>query len=442
MDFLLPLFAAALGAAAAWFAARAGADRRTAAALATLKDQHAEALRRAEADLAGARADVRNATDRADRAENELGALRTRHEADREKLAALEREHETLSGRLQTEFENLSTRILEQNAKKFAEQSQANLAGVLDPLKVRIGEFQEQVKAAYDTELREKASLKEQINQLAGLNREMSLEAQNLVKALKGESKTQGNWGEMILERVLERSGLTKGSEYDTQQGYKETGTGRTVFPDAVVKLPQAKHIIIDSKVSLVAYERHVSAEDEAARAAALKEHLASIRSHVKALSGKEYHNLEGMNSPDFVLLFIPVEPAFLTAIQADPDLYNEAFGQDIIIVSPTTLLATLSTIKSVWRQEYRNKNAEEIARQAGALHAKFVGFLGDFDKVGKQLDQLRTTFDAADNKLRSGKGNLVSGTAKLEKLGAKVKASKSLAAVGEPDSDAEDSDD
>ncbi len=291
---------------------------------------------------------------------------------------------------------------------------------LLNPLGEKLEAFKKKVEETYDDENRQRATLKEQIKQMAELNKTMSEDAKNLTKALKGDSKTQGNWGEVILQRILEKSGLRKDEEYFVEQSVT-MDDGRRIRPDVVVRLPDEKFLVIDSKVSLTAYEQFSSAEDEADQERALKEHINSIRTHVKGLSEKNYQHIHGDRSPDFVLLFIPIEPAFGAALQHDSNLYYEAFDKNIVIVSPSTLLATLATIDSVWKQEYQNKNAMEIAKRGGALYDKFVLFVESMNDIGQRIRQTQDSYDEAMGRLSTGAGNLVRQAEMIRKLGAKT---------------------
>lgn len=316
-------------------------------------------------------------------------------------------------------FQNVSQKIVESNAKKLSEDHQERLFQVLNPLKERLENFEQKVQNAYEVENRERFSLRKEIEKLVTLNNAMSEEAKNLTRALKGESKTQGNWGELVLSRVLESSGLREGEEYITQG--KDMGLrdeeGKLRQPDIVVKLPENKHLLIDAKVSLTAYERFSSAEDDDQRLSAINEHLISVRRHVQQLSDKHYAQLSGINSPEFVLMFMPIEPAFHLSVQSDSDLYNYAWDRKIVLVSPTTLLATLRTVSSVWKMERRNHNAEEIARLGGALYDKLVGFVQEVESIGTYLDRAQRAQQQAMNKLRDGKGSLTSRAEILKEL-------------------------
>ncbi len=355
---------------------------------------------------------------------NHLTSARSASAHLEERLAEQKGELEKLNERFKTEFENLANRILEEKSQKFTEQNKQSIDGILTPLRERIKDFEDKVQKVYDTEAAERNVLKGEIKQLMSLNQVMHQDAQNLTKALKGDSKIQGNWGEFILESILEKSGLVKDREYQTQQSIT-TEDGKRYQPDVIINLPDGKCLIVDSKVSLVAYERLVNAEDENLRMIALKEHSVSLKNHIKGLSDKNYQQLYGIKSLDFVLLFIPIEPAFAAAMQFDNQLFNDAFERNIVIVSPSTLLATLRTVANIWRQEYQNKNAIEIANKAGDMYDKFVGFVDDLIAVGTKMRDSQKAYEGAMNKLKDGNGNLVKRAEDLKKLGAK--ASKSL---------------
>ncbi len=332
-------------------------------------------------------------------------------------------EVEQLQKRFTTEFENLANKIFEEKSRKFTDQNKVNITEVLKPLGEKIKEFEKRVDDTNKESIARNSALKEQILGLKELNQRITKEAENLTKALKGDSKAQGNWGEFILESILEKSGLVKDREYFIQQSITNE-EGRRLQPDVILKLPENKSIIIDSKVSLVAYERFVADEDVASQEANRKAHLLSIRQHIKGLSEKEYQNLELGKGLDFVLMFIPIEPAFTLAVQSDPELFSDAYTKNIVIVSPTTLIATLRTIASIWKQEYQNRNALEIAKQGGDLYDKFVGFIEDYKKIGAQLNQARSTYEDAGKKLYTGKGNIIRRTELLKDLGAKANKS------------------
>ncbi|SHF77692.1 DNA recombination protein RmuC [Flavobacterium segetis] len=332
-------------------------------------------------------------------------------------------EVEKLQDKFTKEFENLANKILEEKSNKFTEQNKENMKTILTPLQDKIQLFEKKVEDTHKESIDYHAALRQQILGLREMNIQMSKETINLTKALKGDSKMQGNWGELVLERVLEKSGLEKGREYQVQQAFT-TSDGNRVFPDVVINLPDGKKMIVDSKVSLTAYEKYINEEDDTLKTSYLKEHVFSIRRHVEQLGNKNYHDLYQIESPDFVLLFIPIEPAFAIALNEDTTLYNKAFEKNIVIVTPATLLATLRTIDSMWTNQKQQENALEIARQAGALYDKFEGFVTDLIKIGKKIDESKTEYNGAMSKLTEGKGNLIVSVEKLKKMGAKAKKS------------------
>ena len=319
------------------------------------------------------------------------------------------------------EFENLANKILEEKSAKFTEQNSVNMKNILLPLQDKIQGFEQKVEQTHKESIDYHAALRQQILGLSEMNVQMSKETLNLTKALKGDSKMQGNWGELVLERVLEKSGLEKGREYEVQQSFTNA-EGNRVFPDVVINLPDGKKMIVDSKVSLTAYEKWVNEEDEILKNEFLREHVNSLKRHVEQLGSKNYHDLYQIESPDFVLLFIPIEPAFAIALNEDSELYNKAFSRNIVIVTPTTLLATLRTIDSMWANQKQQENAFEIARQAGALYDKFEGFVSDLLRIGNKIKDTKTEYESAMNKLVDGRGNLISSVEKLRKMGAKAK--------------------
>ena len=347
-----------------------------------------------------------------------------RAEADfsnlQEKLESQKKEMENLQQKFTTEFENIAAKILKQNTQDFSVANQKSITELLSPLKEKIQVFEKKVEDTYEKGLKDQTDLKAELKKLHDLNLKISDEANNLTKALKGDVKKQGNWGEVILERILERSGLTEGREYIKQESALSEN-GQRFQPDVVIHLPDSKHIVVDSKVSLVAYERLVNTANEKDRPAFVKEHLLSVRSHIKILSEKHYQHSPNFNSPDFVLLFVPIESSFSIAVQEDQDLFSYAWDNKVVIVSPSTLLATLRTIASIWQQENQTRNALEIARQSGALYDKFVSFISDMESIGKSLESTRKTYDQATNKLYSGSGNLVKRAENIRKLGAKT---------------------
>lgn len=349
-----------------------------------------------------------------------------------EKLQLLVNAEEQLSNR----FKTLASEILEDKSKRFTEQNQTNLNQLLEPLKVKITEFQGKVQEVYVQEGKDRSALAEQVKQLMSLNNQLSKDAHNLTSALKGQAKAQGNWGELILERVLEASGLRKDHEYDVQESHTRED-GSRAQPDVVVHLPEDRHLIVDAKVSLTAYEEHANAETELQREAALKRHLDSVRAHIKGLSEKNYQQLYGLQSLDFVLMFIPVEPAFMLAISHDSDLWQDAWKKNVLLVSPSTLLFVVRTVAHLWKQEQQNKNAQDIAKRGAELYDKLVGFVEDLNGLGEKLKQAQTAYDGAYNKFTGGKGNAIRQAEMLKELG--VKPAKHLpqklidAALDEP---------
>lgn len=349
--------------------------------------------------------------------------LKTYYSVQEEKIEAQKKQISELQEKMTKDFENIATKIISENSTKITEQNRTNLDVILNPLKERIKEFEEKVDKAYKSESAERNTLKGTIEQLMQLNKQISVEANNLTNALKGDTKTQGNWGEFVLEKILESSGLVEDENF-TLQG-KGLGLvdedGNRFQPDVIVHLPDEKHLIIDSKVSLIAYEKLLNAESEIDREKYIKEHVTSIRNHITGLSNKNYQNLYGIHSPDFVLLFIPIESSFSVASQYDRELFEYAWSKRIVLVSPSTLLATLKTVASVWNQEKQTKNALDIANKAGLLYDKFVGFVDDLKKIGVNIDRAKESYDQAYNKLHEGKGSLTSRVENLKKLGAKT---------------------
>lgn len=372
--------------------------------------------------------------------EDELNDLRERFNSEQSKLIKSEAMANSLREKLEEQQKNLSelqqkftlefsliaNKILDEKSAKFTAQNQSNLDSILNPLKANIKSFEEKVDKVYQNEAAERSQLKGVISQLMDQSKQIQNDANNLTKALKGDSKKQGNWGEVILERVLERSGLIKGREYRTQASLNNDQGGR-MQPDVVIDLPDEKHLIVDAKISLVAYERMMNAETEEDKLLNLKQHLLSVKNHIDGLAGKNYQNLYQINSPDFVLLFMPIESSFSVTLQADNELFNYAWDRKVVIVSPTTLLATLRTIASIWKIDRQNKNVFEIAEEAGALYDKFVGFLADMEKIGKHIDLTQKAHEDAFKKLQFGNGNLIGKVEKIKKLGAKTKSSKQI---------------
>ncbi len=358
------------------------------------------------------------------RLSNKVAELATTLESERSKtvenLQLLKNAEEQLSNR----FKFLASEILEDKSRRFTEQNQTNLNQLLEPLKVKITEFQGKVQEVYIQEGKDRSALAEQVKQLMALNNQLSKDAHNLTSALKGQAKTQGNWGEFILERVLETSGLRKGHEYDVQESHTR-GDGTRAQPDVVVHMPEYRHLIVDAKVSLTAYEEYANAETDHQRDAAMKRHLDSVRGHIKELSVKNYQQLYGLKSLDFVLMFIPVEPAFMLAIAHDSNLWQDAWKRNVLLVSPSTLLFVLRTVAHLWRQEQQNRNAQEIANQGAALYDKLVGFVEDLESLGTKLKQAQASYEGAYNKFAGGRGNVIRQAEKLKDLG--VKPTKQL---------------
>jgi DNA recombination protein RmuC len=370
-------------------------------------------------ELTRVRADYLNENNRATRAEEAF-------KAQREIAVKQQQNLEELQQRFTLEFSNIANKILDEKSAKFTVQNQNNLDQILNPLKANIKSFEEKVDKVYQAEAAERSQLKGVIFQLMDQSKQIQTDANNLTKALKGDNKKQGSWGEVILERVLESSGLVKDREYSIQKSLN-SAEGARLQPDVIVNLPDDKNLIIDAKISLVAYERMVSAELDEEKALYLKQHLLSIKAHIDGLSAKNYQHLYAINSPDFVLLFIPIEASFSATVQADTELFNYAWHKKVVLVSPTTLLATLRTIASIWKVDRQNKNVFEIAEEAGALYDKFVGFLTDMERIGKHIDQTQKAHEDAFKKLQFGSGNLIGKVEKIKKLGAKTKANKQI---------------
>ncbi len=344
-------------------------------------------------------------------------ALEKERESTIEKLKLLENSKEELKN----EFKNLSNEILEEKSKKFTATNKENIDGILTPLKDEFEKFKNKVDEVYINDTKDRTALKTQIDGLRELNEKLGKEALSLTNALKGDSQKQGAWGEVILERVLEESGLTKGLEYDTQLSFNDD-EGKRKRPDAIVHLPNNKDVIIDSKVSIVAYQNYHQTDDDKEKEQFLKEHLQSIKNHIKGLSLKNYDDIEEIKSLDYVLMFIPIESAFMLAMENNRELFSEAFSKNIVIVTPSTLLVTLKTIQNIWRYEKQNKNAQEIAKRAGDLHDKFVNFTNSLLDIGASLDKAKSQYETTLNRLKSGKGNLISQAQKIKSLGVKSK--------------------
>ncbi len=339
------------------------------------------------------------------------------------KLSEQKEDVENLQAKFTKDFEILANKILEEKSTKFTIKNKENIAQILNPLQEKIQSFEKKVEDTHKESIEKQSALREQIKGLKELNEQMSKDAVNLTKALKGESKKQGDWGEFQLETILEKSGLQKDIHYSTQGGYRDE-SDQLKKPDFIINLPDNKHLIIDSKVSLIGYEKFFNSETESDETLGLKKHLLSIKKHIKDLSSKNYTELYSINSPDYVLMFVPIEPALMLALQSDNSIYLEALDKNVVLVSTTTLLATLSTVASIWKQEDQKRNVLEIARQAGALYDKFEGLVQDLLKIGKQINASQENYKNAMNKLTDGKGNLIARVENLKQLGAKTKKS------------------
>ena len=383
-----------------------------------------EALQHAESELALAKRDRDEARQQAVRAQGEhrelSGRLDVEREAQEGRLRDLQKSHDAMSN----QFKVIAEQILEEKSAKFTEQNRQNLGQLLEPLKTQINEFKGKVEQVYEQEGKDRSALAEQVRSLITLNQTLSKEAHNLTNALKNESKTQGNWGELILQRVLEAAGLAKGIAYHPQDS-QVTEDGRRLQPDVVIKLPGDRNLVVDSKVSLVAYEEHASAQDDESRERALKRHMDSVRGHIKGLSGKEYQKLYGLKSIDFVLMFVPIEPAFMTAVTADSELFMDAWDKNVLLVSPSTLLFVVRTVAHLWRQEDQSRNAMAIAKRGAELYDRLVDFVKDLDNVGDALQDANKSYASAHKRLTTGRGNVIRQAEMLRDLG--VKPSKAL---------------
>lgn len=353
----------------------------------------------------------------------ELTKKLTENEALLQQAETRKIEIEKIQEKFGAEFENLAQKILEDKSTKFTEQNKLNLQTILNPLQEKIKHFEEKVENTHKESIDYHAALRQQIIGLKDLNVQMSKETLNLTKALKGESKTQGDWGETQLELLLEKANLSKGIHFSTQGGFRDE-SGKLKKPDFIINLPENKHLIIDSKVSLTAYEAYYNSEDEQHKIDSLKNHLASIRKHIKDLGEKRYADLYEINTPDYVLMFVPIEAALMLALSENNNLYLEALDKNVVLVSTSTLLATLSTVSSIWKQEDQKRNVIEIASRAGALYDKFEGFVQDLLSVGKSINSSKDSYDAAMKKLVDGNGNLIRSVESIKKLGAKAKKS------------------
>jgi DNA recombination protein RmuC len=415
MEILLSVFALITGFVVAWLI--------SSSKIKGLSNENSKLLERSnllEKEKDNQSAELKDEREKVIELNSSLASLNSDYSNLQQKLIEQKAEIEKLQEKFTKEFENLANKIFEEKSTKFTEQNKEKLSEILNPLKEKISEFEKKVEETSKESIKGHASLKEQLQMLKEMNQQITQEAKNLTTALKGQSKTQGNWGEFILESILEKSGLVKGREYVVQESLTAE-SGKRYQPDIIIKLPENKSIVIDSKVSLVGYEKFVSSETENEKQLGLREHINSIRSHIKNLSGKNYQNLYQLESLDFVLMFMPIEPAFAYAVQSDASLFTDAFEQNIVIVSPSTLLATLRTIASIWRQEKQNRNALEIAKQSGDMLDKFTAFVEDLLTVGKGLISVKDNYDKAMNKLTDGRGNLISRAEKIKELGAKT---------------------
>ncbi len=418
MEYIIAAVAFILGGVLAWLLAR----NKTSSAINTLETEKGvsnEKLIMAENLLRETRESLNDERAKVTELNQQLAVAGEKERSLQERYEAYRKELENLQEKFRLEFENVATRILKQNTLDFSENNRKSMKEIVTPLREKIETFEKTVNETYEKGLKERSGLKVEIENLAKLNQRISEEASNLTRALKSDTKKQGNWGEMVLERLLERSGLVKGEEYLVQESYRND-QGELLRPDVIVNLPDGKHIIVDSKVSLLAYEAYVNAENDEERKGFLKDHVNSVREHVKGLSERKYQLTEKLDTPDFVLLFLPLESAFSLAIQEGSDLFSFAWERKIVIVSPTTLLATLMTVGSIWKHEKQTRNAIEIASEGGKLYDKFVSFLEDLDAVGKQLARAQKSYDDAQNKLSTGRGNIIGKVEKLRKLGAK----------------------
>ncbi|WP_201352009.1 DNA recombination protein RmuC [Hydrogenimonas urashimensis] len=387
--------------------------------VATLQERVTQ-LKTLEKELERSDAELHGARERNVALEKELAELRTRLEAERKQAAVRLEELKEAREAMRKEFKVLASGIMEENSKRFGDLSKEGVEAVLKPLREQVGEFKRRLETVHTEETKSLSSLLTEIRNLREINQKIGEEAVNLTRALRGESKTRGIWGEMVLERVLEASGLREGEEYEREVSLHDAQS-RRYRPDVIVHLPDDRDIVIDAKTSLVAYERYVNAETEEEKALYAKRHLAAVKSHIDRLGDKSYTQLEGLNTLDFVFMFMPIEGALTLALQSDPKLYDKAFAKRIVLVSPTTLLVALRAVENTWRHDRQNRNAMEIARRAGLLYDKFVGFAEELQKVGRQLETLQRTYAGAFSRLKEGRGNIVRQIEDLRELGARV---------------------
>lgn len=392
-----------------------------------------EKLNMASAELSDVSGRLEEERNKVSEMSRQIAVAAERERMMQEKYEEYKKEFEGLQAKFKLEFENVASKILKQNTLEFSISNQKSINEILSPFKQKIEDFEKTVNETYQKGVKEQVDLQVEIKKLYDLNIRLSEEANNLTRALKSDTKKQGNWGEMVLERLLERSGLEKGEEYLVQESYRNE-KGELTRPDVIIRLPDNKHIIIDSKVSLTAYEAYISAETDEERTKYVKAHVESVKDHVKGLAEKSYQLTEKLDTPDFVLLFMPLESAFSLAVQHQAELFSFAWERKIVMVSPTTLLATLMTVGSIWKHEKQTRNALEIAVQGGRLYDKFVAFLADLETLGKQIDRVQATYDEAHKKLYSGKGDLIGRVEKLRALGAKTSREIPATALNQDD--------
>lgn len=418
MEIALTIIGLVAGAAGGWFVAhfRFAADKQKDSTAVLLEQEKNKQLL---TQLEETRRALETERQKVIELNNNLAASEADYRNLEEKLVERKKELDSIQDRFTAEFKNLANEILEKNSAKFTDLNRNSMLDLLNPLREKILTFEKKVEEAYDKELRDKISLREEVKKLYELNNRISEEANNLTRALKGDTRKQGDWGEVILETVLERSGLTKDREY-RKQVITTNAEGETIKPDYLVLLPDKRHIIIDSKVSLIAYESFVNTEDEETRPKYLKAHLESMKNHVKLLSEKNYFSSLEFNTPDFVLMFVPIESSFSVALQADQELFNYAWERRIVIVSPTTLLATMRTVASMWKMDKQSQHAFQIAEESGKLYDKFKLFMDDMERVGKQINSTKSSYEEAMKKLTMGRGNLVSQAEKIREMGAR----------------------
>ena len=421
MEILLVLFGIAIGAGIALLTTRSkfSADTQKMTSSLLIEQERNKTL---DDQLREMKRDLENERQKVLETNNSLAAAEADYRNIQEKLQDQKKELENLNEKFTAQFKNLANDIFEEKSKKFTDQNKSNMLDLLKPLGEKIVDFERKVEDTHKDTITRNSALREQLENLQRLNLQMTKEAENLTKALKGDSKTQGAWGEFILESILEKSGLERDREYTIQESFT-TEEGR-FRPDIIIRLPEKRHVIIDSKVSLTAYNNFVNAASEDEKVVALKAHLLSIRQHLKGLSEKNYQKISDRNL-DFIIMFIPIEPAYILAIQSDKKLYEEALEKRIVFVSPTLLIPSLQLIKNVWKQEYQNRNSQEIARHATSLYEKFAGFTNDLIDIGNQLRKTQTSYENAMSKLATGNGNLVKSVERFKVLG--LKPSKSV---------------